>query len=107
MIYAKISFMAEKTINKKVVENLAELSRLDIKESEKEKIAEDLNSILNYIKELEKVPTQGIDLNFVKKTNKEFRRDIPTEEKVSTKDALIDSFKDRKDALLKIPPVFQ
>ena len=99
--------MAEKTINKKVVENLAELSRLDIKESEKEKIAEDLNSILNYIKELEKVPTQGIDLNFVKKTNKEFRRDIPTEEKVSTKDELIESFKDRKDDFLKIPPVFQ
>lgn len=99
--------MAEKTINKKVVENLAELSRLDIKESEKEKIAEDLNSILSYIKELEKVPTQGIDLNFVKKTDKEFRRDIPTEEKVSTKDELIESFKDRKDDFLKIPPVFQ
>ena len=99
--------MAEKTINKKVVENLAELSRLDIKESEKEKIAEDLNSILSYIKELEKVPTQDIDLNFVKKTDKEFRRDIPTEEKVSTKDELIESFKDRKDDFLKIPPVFQ
>ena len=102
---AKISFMIEKLINKKTVENLAELSRLDIKESEQEKIAKDLNSILDYIKELEKVPTQGINLDFVKKTNKEFRHDVP-QENITERELLIEPFKDRKDNFLKIPPIF-
>jgi len=97
--------MIEKLINKKTVENLAELSRLDIKESEQEKIAEDLNSILNYIKELEQVPTQGINLDFVKKTNKEFRHDIP-QENVTERESLIEPFKDRDGKFLKIPPIF-
>jgi aspartyl-tRNA(Asn)/glutamyl-tRNA(Gln) amidotransferase subunit C len=98
--------MTEKLINKKTVENLAELSRLDIKESEQEKIAKDLNSILNYIKELEKVPTQGINLDFVKKTDKEFRQDIINNEVIASNDELIAGFKEQKDKRLKIPPVF-
>jgi aspartyl-tRNA(Asn)/glutamyl-tRNA(Gln) amidotransferase subunit C len=98
--------MTEKLINKKTVENLAELSRLDIKESEQEKIAKDLNSILNYIKELEKVPTQGINLDFVKKTDKEFRQDIINNEVITSNDELIAGFKEQKDKRLKIPPVF-
>jgi aspartyl-tRNA(Asn)/glutamyl-tRNA(Gln) amidotransferase subunit C len=98
--------MTEKLINKKTVENLAELSRLDIKESEQEKIAKDLNSILNYIKELEKVPTQGINLDFVKKTDKEFRQDTINNEIIASNDELIAGFKEQKDKRLKIPPVF-
>lgn len=97
--------MAEKLINKKIVENLAELSRLDIKESEQEKIAEDLNSILDYIKELEKVPTQGISLDFVKKTDKEFRHDIP-QENITERELLIEPFKNREGKFLKVPPIF-
>jgi len=98
--------MPEKTINKKVVENLAELSRLDLTDREKEKLVKDLNSILDYVKELEEVPTQGINLDFVKKTEKEFRQDIINNEVIASNDELIAGFKEQKDKRLKIPPVF-
>ena len=98
--------MPGKTINKKVVENLAELSRLDLTDHEKEKLVKDLNSILDYVKELEEVPTQGINLDFVKKTDKEFRHDIINNEVIASNDELIAGFKEQKDKRLKIPPVF-
>ncbi len=99
--------MAGKTINKKVVENLAELSRLDLTDHEKEKLVKDLNSILDYVKELEKVPTQGINLDFVKKSGKEIRQDIINNEIIASNDELIAGFKDKKEKRLKIPPIFQ
>ena len=88
--------MAGKTINKKVVENLAELSRLDLTDHEKEKLVKDLNSILDYVKELEKVPTQGINLHFVKKSGKEIRQDIINNEIIASNDELIAGFKYKK-----------
>jgi len=103
---AKMSFMAEKTINKKVVENLAELSRLDLTDNEKEKLVKDLNSILDYVKELEQVPTQGINLDFVKKNEKKLRSDIINNDILASNDELIASFKEQKEKRLKIPPIF-
>lgn len=99
--------MAEKTINKKAVENLAELSRLDLTDHEKEKLVKDLNSILDYVKELEKVPTQDINLDFVKKNEKELRLDAINNKIIASNDELIAGFKDKKERRLKIPPIFQ
>jgi len=99
--------MTEKLINKKTVENLAELSRLDLTDHEKEKLVKDLNSILDYVKELEEVSTQNINLDFVKKNEKELRPDTINNEIIASNDELIADFKDKKERRLKIPPIFQ
>ena len=98
--------MAAKTITKKTIEDLAELSRLDLTDSEKEKLVKDLNSILDYVKELEEVPTQGISLDFVKKTGKEMRQDTINNEVIASNNDLISGFKEQRDKRLKIPPIF-
>jgi len=97
--------MEKKLINEKTVEHLLELSRLKIDEKEKEKLVDDLNEILNYVKELEKIPTENINLDVIKKSKK-LRSDKPGEENLSDWEKLIEGFKERKEAWLKIPPVF-
>jgi len=97
--------MKKELINKKTVDHLLELSRLKIGEKEKEKLVDDLNEILNYVKELEKIPTENINLDVIKKSKK-LRPDKPKEESLSDWEKLIEGFRERKEACLKIPPVF-
>jgi len=95
-----------KTITEKEVEHLLELSRMEIAEKEKKQLAEELNGILNYVKELEKIPTGEVNLDAGDFSKKELRADEPETEKLSDWEKLIDAFSDRKEKWLKIPPVF-
>ncbi len=95
-----------KTITEKEVEHLLELSRMEIAEKEKKQLAEELNGILNYVKELEKIPTDEVNLDAGDFSEKELRPDEPETEKLSDWEKLIDAFSDRKEKWLKIPPVF-
>lgn len=45
-------------IDKKTIENLANLCRIEISEEEKEKITSDLGSILEYVSELKTAPIE-------------------------------------------------
>ena len=95
-----------KTITEKEVEHLLELSRMEIAEKEKKQLAEELNGILNYVKELEKIPTGEVNLDAGDFSKKELRADEPETEKLSDWEKLIGAFSDRKEKWLKIPPVF-
>jgi len=44
------------------VEHIATLSRLSLTESEKEKFANQLSSVLGYVEELNQVDTQGVEI---------------------------------------------
>ncbi|MDP2855609.1 MAG: Asp-tRNA(Asn)/Glu-tRNA(Gln) amidotransferase subunit GatC [bacterium] len=96
----------EKAITEKAVEHLLELSRMEIKDKEKKQLADELNGILNYVRELEKIPTDGVNLNAGDFSEKDLRVDQPETEKLSDWEKLIDVFSERKERWLKIPPVF-
>lgn len=44
------------------VKKIAHLSRIELKDSELEKFQKDLSSILNYVEELQKVDTDGLEI---------------------------------------------
>lgn len=96
----------ERAITEKTVEHLLELSRVEIQDKEKKQLADELNGILNYVRELEKIPTEGINLNASDFSEKDLRADQPETEKLSDWEKLIDAFSERKEKWLKIPPVF-
>ena len=48
-------------IEKKIVEHIADLSKLELTENEKASITKDLDSILEYVKQLNNVDTEGIE----------------------------------------------
>ena len=48
-------------LSKKEVEHVAELARLDLTEEEKRKFSKQLSSVLDYISELDKVNTEGVE----------------------------------------------
>lgn len=48
-------------ISKKQVEHMAKLARIELIEEEKEKFTKELSSILDYVEQLKKVNTTGIE----------------------------------------------
>ena len=93
------------SINKKTVERLAELARIDLTETEKEKLSSDMAKILGHFKELQKLDASHVQLaasgTYLKNV---FRGD---DERESTdKGAGVEAFPETQDGFLKIPPVF-
>ncbi|WP_434303893.1 Asp-tRNA(Asn)/Glu-tRNA(Gln) amidotransferase subunit GatC [Clostridium botulinum] len=50
------------SVSKKDVEYVAELARLEFKEEEKDNFVNDLNEILNYMKKLDELNTDDVDI---------------------------------------------
>lgn len=48
-------------LTKTEVEKIAELARLELKESEKEKFAEDLSNVLGYVQKLQEVNIEKVE----------------------------------------------
>lgn len=48
-------------ISKEEVEHVARLVRIKLNNEEKEKFAKDLSEIIDYVAELEKAPTEGVE----------------------------------------------
>lgn len=48
-------------LNKKEIEHIASLARLGLEEKEKDKFKEQLSQILDYVKQLQKVDTKGVE----------------------------------------------
>lgn len=95
--------MAE--LNKKTLDYLAELSRLDLKAAEEKKLLKDLQAILDYFKELQEVDTENIE-PMIGGTNLKnvFREDEAKKIKEIAKGS--ESFPDTKNGYLKVPPIF-
>ncbi len=96
-------------IDEKIIDYLSELSRIKIQESEKQKLVEDLNAVLDYVKQLQEVDTSLINLDeeLLKiKTEGKDEFFISAENLDFLNDDLIDGFYERKDKWLQIPPIF-
>jgi aspartyl-tRNA(Asn)/glutamyl-tRNA(Gln) amidotransferase subunit C len=93
-------------IDKKTLEYLAKLARLDLKPKEEEKLLKDLQKILDYFEELKEVDTKdaeavagGAELKNV------FRGDGEREN--TNQGEGIGAFPESEKGFLKIPPVFE
>lgn len=98
------------SINKKELEHLAELSRVELDPKEEEKLLADLGAILDHFKELQELPTDtiapmagGSDLmNVFREDGEENGGPENTDRGAGT-----EAFPESKDGFLKIPPVFE
>lgn len=110
-----------KLIDKKTLEYLAGLSRIKLEENEEEQILKDLQKILDYFDLLKEADVSRIEplaggLRLAEgslrpaeggtiETNV-LRRDEKNERRERERGKLIDSFSEKQDDFLKIPPVF-
>ena len=92
-------------ITKKDVEHLAQLCRLKLDQKEEEKIAEDLEKILNYFNELQEVHTDAVEpLTGGTSLKSIFREDVA--ERTNDTGKGKDAFPEERDSYLKVPNVF-
>lgn len=97
--------MAE--INKKSLEHLAKLARIELHAQEEEKLLTDLEKILDHFKELGEVNTEdvpgmtgGTELKSVFRTDE-------TRKTALSSDLAREAFPEKEQGFLKIPPVFE
>lgn len=92
-------------ITGKEVEKLANLVRLDLSESEREKYSHDLTSILDYVEKLNSVDTSGV------KVDKEELLNVLSEDKAEPceikRGELLKNAPDTKDGYIKVKSVLE
>ncbi|NCP58455.1 Asp-tRNA(Asn)/Glu-tRNA(Gln) amidotransferase subunit GatC [Candidatus Wolfebacteria bacterium] len=109
-------------ITKKTLEYLAELSRIELKKENEEKLLKDLQKILDYFEELKEVDTEDIEPTRLPSPDGEavggqvtggtigknvFREDEPPAALSQRRSALMEAFPEKEKGFLKIPPVFE
>lgn len=101
--------MAE--IDKKTLDHLLELARLDVAEGDKPKLLKDIRAILGYVAMLGEADTEGVAPMAGGTTQTSiFREDeVDIDKKknnISEAGRVIESFPARRDGYLETPPVF-
>lgn len=93
-------------INKKVLQSISALARLELQEKESEKILEDLRNILDHFNELQELDTSSVVSEIIPEQGRKiFRED---EERVGANlGAGKELFPQTEDGFLTIPPVFK
>lgn len=91
-------------VSLKDVEHIAELARLEFDDKEKQRLTHELNDILKYIEQLNKLDTSHVEpLSHVIELNNVFREDV-VHPSISTDDALKNA-PAKKDTFFKVPKV--
>ena len=93
-------------IDRSDLENLAQLARLELKEEEKDKLQKDLESILGYVSELDKVniSDSNISAGHALVTNV-VRPDDSANETGANKEILLEEAPARSGDFVKVKPV--
>lgn len=91
----------------KDVEALAELSKLELTQEEKEKILSDMEGILAYIKQIEEVdlPAQAGVPDMKHENHNSWREDMVREEKDFSLELIAEQFPDSKDGFVKVKKI--
>jgi aspartyl-tRNA(Asn)/glutamyl-tRNA(Gln) amidotransferase subunit C len=92
----------------KDVENLAELARIELSEEEKKGLLSDMDSILGYIKQIEKIDVQHSVLNKV--NFNVWREDLPAGAgeiipREFSRELITEQFPDSQDGFLKVKKI--
>ena len=88
------------TIDKKTVEKVAHLARLELAEDEKEKMIADMNKILGFMDKLNEIDTSGIEpLVYMTNEINTVREDVIKQE-ITHEEALLNAPKHDRDYFL-------
>ena len=90
------------------IDHLLKLARIELSSQEKERIALDLENILDYVKQLQKVNTDGVE-SMTGGTLLEniYDSDKIDKQKENISEELKESAPYLKDDYIKIPPIFE
>lgn len=98
-----------KPIDKKTLEYLAGLARIELDKKSEDKLLKDLQKILDYFEELKEIDTENVEPmtggNIF--TENVFREDIQNLKLKAKNSKLIEAFPEEKDGFLKVPAVFE
>ena len=95
-------------MNIKDVENLADLARIELSEEEKKELLSDMDSILGYVKQIEKVDVQHSVLDTG--THNVWREDLPAQAgeiipREFSHELIVKQFPDSKNGFLKVKKI--
>lgn len=94
-------------INKKSLEHLADLARLELSDKESEKFINDLQKILDHFQELQTVNTDNVvPMTGGTELKNVFREDGVTKSSLGP-DLAVEAFPERGKHWLKVPAVFE
>lgn len=94
-------------INKKSLEHLADLARLELHEKESEKFLYDLQKILDHFEELQALNTDNvIPMTGGTELKNVFREDGATKSSLGP-DLVVEAFPEKEKHWLKVPAVFE
>jgi aspartyl-tRNA(Asn)/glutamyl-tRNA(Gln) amidotransferase subunit C len=86
----------------KDVENLAELAKLELSSDEKQAILKDMGGILEYVKTIEKVELDEVDMEY---SSKNVWREDQAEEQEFSPELITKQFPDSQDGFLKVKKI--
>jgi aspartyl-tRNA(Asn)/glutamyl-tRNA(Gln) amidotransferase subunit C len=94
----------------KDVENLASLARIELTEDEKNDLLSDMESILGYIKQIERPAADVDDFEANQNVTNVWREDVLVDENSSqaskfSKELIIGQFPDKQDGFLKVKKI--
>jgi len=89
-------------MNIKDVENLAELARLELSMEEKESMLKDMDSILEYVKQVEEVKIPEVKFNY--SLYNTWREDAIITREFSH-ELIVEQFPDEQDGFLKVKKI--
>lgn len=89
-------------MNIKDVETLAELARIEISEDEKLALLKDMGGILDYVKQIESVELE--DINLEHNTYNAWREDVPQDREFSL-ESIKEQFPERQGDFLKVKKI--
>lgn len=93
-------------INKRVVEHVARLSRLDLEEGEKDLFVRQLGAILDYMEKLKELDTTPVEPYFYAGVQGDhFRSDEPL--KSLERDRALQNAPEKEMGFYKVPPTFE
>lgn len=91
-------------IDKKTIEHIAKLARLEITEAEAEEYSEQLGKALSHFEQISKIVTTGVEPLVTPTEIEEFwREDVVSQE--FTSEEMISNAPSRAGNLFKVPPV--
>ncbi|MEI6581152.1 MAG: Asp-tRNA(Asn)/Glu-tRNA(Gln) amidotransferase subunit GatC [bacterium] len=86
----------------KDIEKLAELAKIELTDKEKESLLKDLDSILDYVKQITEVDVPDVKLEY---TNKNVWREDKIEERDFSGEIIKEQFPDSQDGFVKVKKI--
>lgn len=92
-------------LDKKQIDHLSRLARLDIGDKEEKKLAAEVSRILDFISSLRAVDTTGVEPTYYQVEENDLRSDVAVAD--NDRADIIAAFPDREEKFLRTPKIFE